>query len=58
MARSKDDHGELIAFSAQTSFKPPKGLGEIRDKTMICTHCKRSRYEASDCFQLVRYPNL
>ena len=32
--------------------------GDMRDKSVTCTNCKRSGHEAADCFQLVGYPEL
>lgn len=56
MARTKDEREDIMALTTHTNFKT-KGRGEVRDKSVTCTHCKRSGHGASDCFQLVGYPD-
>ena len=45
-----------MALTIHTNFKT-KGQGEVRDKSVTCTHYKRLGHGASDCFQLVGYPD-
>jgi len=49
MAWTKDEHEEIMALAAHASFKT-KSRGEIRDKSVTCTHCKQSWHEAAECF--------
>jgi len=49
MARGKEDRGEVIAFIV-------RGRVDGKDKTMICSHCKRSEHDANSCFALIGYP--
>jgi len=56
MAWTREDHGEFMALATQSTFKQ-KAQGENRDKRTVCSHCKQSGHEASECFQLVGYPD-
>lgn len=49
MAQAKDEHGEFMAVAVQSNFKQ-KGRGENWDKSVICSHCRQSWHEASECF--------
>lgn len=53
---AKEERGEVIGLAVQTNSKT-RGCREVKDKSMTCTHCKRSRHEAEFCFQLISYPN-
>jgi len=33
-----------------------RGRVNGKDKTMICSHCKRNEHEANSCFALIGYP--
>jgi len=35
-----------------------RGRVDGKDKTMICSHCKRSGHDANSCFALIGYPEL
>ncbi|KAH9689145.1 hypothetical protein KPL70_015385 [Citrus sinensis] len=53
MTRAKEERSEPIAFAVQAA----QGSHENRDKTsVLCTHCNKTRHEASSCFQLIGYP--
>jgi len=49
MTRGKEDRGEVIAFAV-------RGRVNEKDKTMICSHCKRSGDDINFCFALIGYP--
>ena len=34
-----------------------KGRGESKDKTMVWSNCHQAGHDATNCFQLVRYPD-
>jgi len=48
MARGKEDKGEVMAFVV-------RGRVDGKDKTMICSHCKRSGHDVNSCFALIGY---
>jgi len=48
MARGKEDRGEVMVFVVRSRV-------DGKDKTMICSHCKRSRQDANFCFALIGY---
>ena len=56
MARNREDHGEFMALAIESTLKQ-KGRGENQDKSTICLCHKQSGLEASECFQLVGYPD-
>jgi len=45
----KEDRGKIITVVV-------RGLGDGKDKTIICSHCKRSGHDANSCFALIGYP--
>ncbi|KAF7813981.1 retrovirus-related Pol polyprotein from transposon TNT 1-94 [Senna tora] len=49
IARTKDERVEVMALAARTR-------NDGRDKTVVCSHCKRNGHEAENCFALVGYP--
>jgi len=49
MACGKEDRGEVITFAV-------RDIVDGKDKTMICSHYKRSRHDANSCFALIGYP--
>jgi len=49
MARRKEDRGKVMDFVVC-------GGVDGKDKTMICSHCKRSGYDANSCFTIIGYP--
>jgi len=49
MAYEKEDRGEVMTFVVC-------GRMDGKDKTMICSHCKRSGHDANSCFALIGYP--
>jgi len=49
MAHVKEHRGEVMAFVVH-------GRVDGKDKTIICSHCKRSGHVANSCFALIGYP--
>ncbi|KAH0639302.1 hypothetical protein KY285_035888 [Solanum tuberosum] len=54
ITRAKEERGEVIRLAVQTNSRT-RGRGEVKDKLMNCTHCKRSGHAADICFQLIGY---
>ncbi|KAH9697023.1 hypothetical protein KPL71_023424 [Citrus sinensis] len=53
MTRAKEERSEPVAFVVQAA----QGSCDNRDKSFVlCTHCNKTGYEASSCFQLIGYP--
>jgi len=48
VARGKEERGEVMAF-------PVRGQMDRKDKSVVCSHSKRSGHEAESCFALIGY---
>jgi len=33
-----------------------RARGDGKDRTMVCSHCKRTGHESENCFALIGYP--
>nr|GLL46085.1 copia protein (gag-int-pol protein) [Ipomoea trifida] len=56
MARVSEERGEPIGLHVQTGNKF-KGKGDMMERTVTCSICKRTGHEASTCFQVIGYPD-
>nr|GMC73275.1 retrovirus-related Pol polyprotein from transposon TNT 1-94 [Ipomoea batatas] len=56
MARVSEERGEPIRLHVQMGNKF-KGKGDMMERTITCSICKRIGYEASTCFQVIGYPD-
>ena len=54
MTRTKEERGSPMSFAVQVGGRNSGGDG--KDKTMICSNCKRKGHEADSCFQQIGYP--
>ena len=55
ITRGKEQQVEAMAFAVQTATSL-KGRTESKDKTVLCSNCKRTGHDAESCFQLIGYP--
>ncbi|KAH9779201.1 retrovirus-related pol polyprotein from transposon RE1 [Citrus sinensis] len=56
ITRGKEQQVEAMAFAVQT-VTSLKGRTESKDKTVLCSNCKRTGHVAESCFQLIGYPD-
>ncbi|KAH9779087.1 retrovirus-related pol polyprotein from transposon RE1 [Citrus sinensis] len=56
ITRGKEQQVEAMAFAVQIATSL-KGRTESKDKTVLCSNCKRTGHVAESCFQLIGYPN-
>ena len=54
MTRTKEERGSPMSFVVQVGGRNSGGDG--KDKTVICSNCKRKGHEADSCFQQIGYP--
>lgn len=54
MARIKDERNDVVVFDVQTG--PKSAAMRAKEKTGSCGHCGRTGHEATDCFQVIGYP--
>lgn len=50
VARGKEERGEVLVFVVRIRMNE-------KDKSVVCSHCRRNGHEAESCFALIRYPD-
>ncbi|KAJ8645102.1 hypothetical protein MRB53_006850 [Persea americana] len=53
MTRTKEERGNPMSFAIQVGRNSG---GEGKDKSIMCTNCKRKGHDAETCFQRIGYP--
>ena len=56
ISRGKEEYGEVVSFAVQTNTGGRKYKTEVKDKSVVCSHCKREGHDSETCFQLIGYP--
>ena len=50
VAQGKEERGEVMAFAVRNRMNK-------KDKSIVCSYCKRNEHEAESCFALIGYPD-
>lgn len=56
IARGKDDRSDVVSFVTQVGLGAQAFAARTKDRSSNCGHCGKTGHEASECFQVIGYP--
>ncbi|XP_017415208.2 uncharacterized protein LOC108326303 isoform X5 [Vigna angularis] len=56
ITRSKEERGMIVGMVVQTETKG-KLRNEVKEKSIVCTHCGRTGHDKRNCFEIIGYPD-